>query len=100
MQLQCFKDSTVYTLYFCLLGEVVGVDNRFADKDRQLIDRAISNLKPPVLPEDYSLIYCDILDTQGNKIGKNNWVATLEIFGHVLPTVKTALVFVKGEGIW
>ena len=56
--------------FFFHTGEVIGVDNRDEDSDRRTIDAAINGLRPHVFPQDYDLAYCDILDGDGNKIGK------------------------------
>ena len=49
---------------------MIGVNNGSEDSDRRTIDAAINGLKPNVFPQDYQLAYCDIQDTDGNKISK------------------------------
>ena len=55
---------------FLITGEVIGVNNRYEDYDKQTIDAAIKGLRPHVFPQDYHLAFCDILDSDGNKISK------------------------------
>ena len=67
MQARLSDDSS-----FCLncLGEVIGISNGNADKERRTIDAAMKDLQPPVFPQDYRLEYCDIYDEQNNKISR------------------------------
>ena len=53
------------------VGEIVGVScyNDEIDRQKRTIDAAMKDLRPPVLPQDYRLQYCDIEDKDGKKIG-------------------------------
>ena len=56
---------------------MLGVDNSMEDRDRNKIDSAIKALKPPVIPQDYILEYCYVLDKYGYFIGM--YFITLEV---------------------
>lgn len=60
-------------------GEVIGINNSDEDRDRKAVDSAIRDLKPPVLPKDYSLQYCPVLDKDNKRID-NLSVVELTVF--------------------